>query len=714
MDMYRAGVDIGGTFTDVVVTGESGEMIRAKALTTPSDYTKGVTAALENAAGALDLSLAELMSDCAGLVNGTTVVTNAIAEQKGRRVGLLTTSGFKQQIYIHRGIRDVVPDLQKAGHPPDIVRQRHVGEIDERVNRHGDVLTPLDEDCVRREVRRLVEDEEVEALAVCYLWAFRHPEHELRTGEIINELYPDLFVTLSAQIYPRIREYERMNTAVLNCFVSEGAQVYVAKLKERVEALGLEADRISFMQSLGGHIGAEAAVAEPIQLSHSGPVGGVIAAGALAAALGEEDIITADVGGTSFDTALIKGGRPAYAHRTTINRLLTGLSIVDIHAIGAGGGSIAWIDELGLPQLGPQSAGADPGPACYGRGGELPTITDANLLLGLIDPERFWGGAITLDVEAAERALQPVADRLGRSLIETAAGLHEIAVTNMSTAMATISLGRGYDPRDFTVLGYGGGAGLFLAEVCQEVGAKQLVIPGAAATFSAYGLLFANSIHSRATTAEWGFADGAVNEINALYDRLEAEAVKAVRAEGFGDDEIAVRREADVKFLGQAFDIPMEMPTGPLSEDDRDGLAQRFLGEYTRLYGEGSSWEGFPIRLETARVVATGNTEKPPLVGTEVEAFVEPEPAGERTIHVGGQPVSAIAYDGSSLEPGATIAGPALVDDVDTTLFIPDGVTLAIDGLRSSVLSIRAEAGTPRALGAVAEAPPSPEAVTSS
>jgi N-methylhydantoinase A len=685
--MYRVGVDIGGTFTDVVVAGEAGDIVRAKALTTPGDYTEGVVDALKNAAGMLGATLEQLMPECIGFVNGTTVVTNAIAQQRGRRVGLLTTRGFKQQIYIHRGIRAIQLDLQKETRPPDIVRQRHVAEIDERVNRQGDVLVPLNEDDVRSEVTRLVEGEGVEALAVCFLWAFRHPEHERRAGEIVHELYPDLFLTLSSEIYPRIREYERMNTAVLNSFVSEGAETYIGKLTARTRELGLSDGRISFMQSLGGHINSSDAMAEPIHLSHSGPVGGVVAATHFAAVLGERDIITADLGGTSFDTALIRDGRPTYAHRTTINRLLTGLSTVDIHAIGAGGGSVLWIDERGLPQVGPHSAGASPGPACYGNGGTEATTTDANLILGLIDPDKFWGGLVKLDVTAAREVLGPLADRLKSSVEDAAAGFHEIAVTHMSTAMATVSLGRGYDPRDFTVLGYGGGSGLFLAEVCQELGISRLVMPRAAATFSAYGLLFADAIHSAATTAEWGFAGGSIDQVNALYARLEEQAVTALRTEGFADDAIVVRREADVKFVGQSFEISMEWAREPLTEDDRPSLSSRFMAEYERVYGAGAAWEGFPIELHTARVVGTGVTEKPP-VNQAADAGAEAVPSGQREIRLGRRTTTAVTYDGPSLRPGAEVAGPALVDDVDTTLLVPEGVALQIDGLGNYVFAI--------------------------
>jgi N-methylhydantoinase A len=686
--MYRVGVDIGGTFTDVVVAGESGEIVRAKALTTPDDYTEGVIGAIENAARELNTSVEELISQCVGFVNGTTVVTNAIAQQRGRRVGLLTTRGFKQQVFIHRGIREIQLDLQKETRPPDIVRQRHVAEIDERVNRAGDVLVALDEDGVRREVTRLVEEEGIEALAICLLWSFRHPAHERRTAEIVSELYPDLFVTLSSEIYPRIREYERINTAVLNSFVSAGAETYIGKLTDRFAELGLGEGRLSFMQSLGGHISADEAMTEPIRLSHSGPVGGVVAASHFASLLGEDNIITADLGGTSFDTALIRDSRPAHAHRMTINRLLTGLSSVDIHAIGAGGGSILWVDERGLPRVGPHSAGAHPGPACYGNGGERAALTDANLVLGLIDPDKFWGGTVTLDVEAARTALSPLADQLGSSVEDAAAGFHQIAVTHMGTAIAKVSLGRGYDPRDFTVLGYGGGSGLFLAEVCAEMGIRRLVMPRAAATFSAYGLLFADAVHAAATTAEWGFGTGSVDEINALYDRLEEQAVAALRREGFDESTTNVRREGDVKFVGQSFEISMDMPSEPLTDDDREALTERFMTAYERQYGAGAAWEGFPIVLHTARVVASGITEKPPIAGAVDGDGTAATATGEREIILRAGTFSAATYDGASLRPGATIAGPALIDDVDTTLLVPEGDRLEVDGMGNYVFTV--------------------------
>ncbi len=687
--MYRVGVDIGGTFTDVVVASEDGQVIRAKALTTPHDYTEGVINGVVNAADKLGMTAEALFAECTGLVNGTTVVTNAIAQHRGRRVGLLTTRGFKQSIYIHRGIREIQLDLQKETRPPDIVQQRHVAEIDERVSRAGEVLVPLNEDDVRHEVARLVDEEGIEALAICFLWSFRHPKHEQQAAQIVSELYPDLFVTVSSEIYPRIREYERMNTAVLNAFVSAGAETYIGRLIDKVRGMGLGEGRTAFMQALGGHISPAEAMANPIHLVHSGPVGGIVAATQFARALGEPNIITADLGGTSFDTALVPNNQPAYAHRTTVNRLLTGLSSIDVHAIGAGGGSICWIDDRGVPQVGPRSAGADPGPACYGYGGTEPTITDVNLILGLIDPEKFWGGALKLDVEAANAALTPVAESLGRSLGEAAAGYHAIAITQMASAIEKVSLGRGYDPRDFTVIGYGGGSGLFLAEVCRELGIGRMVMPRAAATFSAYGLLFADALRSASTTAQWIVERDPVDAINETYDALQQRAVTALRHEGFSDDEIVIRREADLKFAGQAFEISMAWPDAPISDEQRGSLGEAFITEYERVYGAGSAWDGFPVELHTARVVASGITRKPPIVADDaVASAAATASTGERTIQLGDRTFSAATYDGGALSYGSVIDGPAVIDDVDTTLLVPPGARLEIDHMHDYVFRI--------------------------
>jgi len=687
--MYRIGIDIGGTFTDAVVALPDGSMVRDKALTTPGDYTDGILEALERVCGHAGEPVGDVLAATESLVNGTTVVTNVIAQLKGRKVGLLTTRGFKQQIRIHRGVRQIQLDLQKDLPPPEIVRQSCVAEIDERVDKHGNVLVPLDAEQVKDAVRDLVEREQIEALAVCFLWSFRYPEHERRAEAAVKELYPDMFVTLSCEIYPRIREYERMNTAVLNSFVSEGAETYIQELTTRLGGAGLPEGRVSFMQSLGGQLSASEAMREPIQLTHSGPVGGVIAATHFASELGLSDIMTADVGGTSFDTALIKDRRPTYAHRTRINRLLTGLSTIDIHAVGAGGGSIAWVDERGIPQVGPRSAGADPGPACYGRGGVEPTLTDVDLVLGLIDPHNFWGGTLVLDTGAARRAIEKVADTIGLSVEEAAAGLYEIAINNMGNAMATISLGRGWDPRDFTVVAYGGAAGLFMANVCRQLNVRKLIIPRAAATFSAYGLLFSDAIRSYATTAEWLVDRGPVAELNALYDRLQKQAVGALEQQGFSRDEIAVGREADVKWVGQSFEIAMAVPPHELANEDRQLLEERFIETYERLYGAGTAWRGFPIEIHTARVVATGAARKPVLPHEERVESRDPAPArqGSREVLLAGGGPTPV-YSGPSLVPGMALEGAALVDDVDTTLYVPEDARLSIDAWRNYIFDL--------------------------
>lgn len=690
--MFRVGIDIGGTFTDAVIAQDDGNIGRGKALTTPSDYTYGIIEALRHACVPIGKSLESVLADTGSLVNGTTVVTNMVAQLRGRKVGLLTTKGFKQQHHIHRGIRQLEFDLQKDIPPPDVVSLSCVAEVDERVNRHGDVVIPLSVQQVREAVKDLVQREQIDALAICFLWSFRYPEHERSAAAAVREMYPNLFITISSDIYPRIREYERTNTAVLNCFVSEGVDSYIEELSTNLTKLGLPRGRIAFMQSVGGQLSPDEGRRYPLQLMHSGPVGGVIAAVQFAAEMGLSDIITVDVGGTSFDAALVHERRPGYVHRTSVNRLLTGLGVVDVHSIGAGGGSITWLDERGIPQVGPRSAGADPGPACYGKGGQEPTVTDVALALGLIDPRNFWGGALELDVGAARRAIEEqVARPLGRSIEDTAAGLLEIAVNNMSAAMGTVSLERGHDPRDFTVIGYGGAAGLFLAEICRRLGIQRAIVPRAAATFSAYGLLFSDAIRSRAITANWLVDQGALDEVNALFERLEEEAVTPLRQQGFAENEITVVREGDFEYLGQYFEIAMGMPSRPLTEADRTMLRDGFVETYERQYGAGTAWRGFPIVLHTARVMATGITRKPLVPRGNGAGLQEAEAArrGAREVLVSLDKLEQVpAYDGPSMVVGMRLDGPALVDDVDTTLYVPRGVRLSIDSWRNYVFDL--------------------------
>ena len=519
MQTKLIGIDVGGTFTDAVGMAADGSMIRGKASTTPSAHVDGIMDALERLAEAAGAERGELLREADLLSVGTTVITNAIAEMKGRRTGLLVTKGFRDTLRIARSPRIPTVDPFVQAPMPELVPRRLIAEIDERVDVDGDVVVSLDEQQVLERVGRLIDEEGIEALAVCYLWSFLNPVHETRTREIVSEAFPDLFLSVSSELYPVIREYERMVTTCLNAFVSEAVTSYVEELDSRLTDAGFEG-RVYLGQSLGGSLEPEEAKRRPLHLFNSGPVGGVIGARRLADAMGLTDIITADMGGTSFDVALVREGQPDVSHRTVMERFETGLSKVDITVVGAGGGSICWLDERGAPRVGPHSAGAVPGPACYGRGGAEPTVTDVAAVLGLIDPDYFLGGTMELDVDASRAAIESRLGGLGQSAEEIGAHMTRIIVGNMLAAVRTVSVQRGRDPRGLTMFAYGGASGLFAGEICRGIGISRIIVPNFAAVFSAAGLLSADPIRTEARTVQWSPEAGELGVINEALESM--------------------------------------------------------------------------------------------------------------------------------------------------------------------------------------------------
>ncbi|HYT38637.1 MAG TPA: hydantoinase/oxoprolinase family protein [Acidimicrobiia bacterium] len=683
---YHIGVDIGGTFTDAVAIDEGGRLFRAKAPTTPADYTAGILAALGSLAEEAGTPLDELLGSTRLFVNGTTIVTNAVAELSGLRVGVLTTRGFRDTLRIARSARTNDPDLQTQTPPPDIVRRDDIVEIDERVDSFGEVVVALDEGQVRAALRFLVDEQGCEALAVCFLWSFLCPAHEERVAQIAAELYPGVFCSISSGVFPVAREYERMVTTVFNSYVSAGAGDYVGRLSDELRRRGLGCD-VSMMQSIGGMLSPAEAAQRPMQLINSGPVGGALGAQALAAVIGVDDVLTTDLGGTSFDTAVIKDGRLTLAHRARLGDFDTGLSMVDIAAIGAGGGSICWVDSRGAPRVGPRSAGADPGPACYGRGGTEPTVTDVAVALGLIDPDYFLGGTMRLDPTAAEAALtNGIAGPLGVDVDTACIGLYRIVADTMANAVRSATVEKGYDPRRFTVVSFGGAGGLFITEICRMMGIGEIVIPDDAAVFSAAGLLWSDAVRSFVRTVNWIIPAAPLGPLNAVLDELGAQARAALVAQGFDEDDVEVRFEGDMKWAGQIFEIAIPLPAGKLSEDDRAVVTGRFLEAYERLYGKGTAWEGFPAVMLNARATATGRVTKPtrrvhPLEADGVEAAL----ASEREVLLPDAGVRKLVpiYRGAKLRAGMALAGPAVVEDVDTTVWVPPGAGLRVDEYRN-------------------------------
>ncbi len=688
-ERFHIGVDIGGTFTDVVVSTDEGKTFRAKQPTTHDGYGKGIVDALELVADReLQMPLQELLGRTRSMVNGTTIVTNAVAELRGSAVGLIVTKGTRDTLRIARSARTNNYDMQTQVPLPDLVDRAAIVEVDERLDYSGEVVVPLSAEAAEAAVRELVEERQVEALAVCLLWSFQNPAHERLIGEAAQRLYPDLFLSLSSSVYPVHREYERMVTTVLNSFTGSAVSDYVDGLERELAARGL-AIPFSLMQSIGGRIPATQAKERPMSLVNSGPVGGVIGAQSLGHAYGLEQVITADMGGTSFDCALIDKGEVGLAHRAELNRFLTGLSLVDINAIGAGGGSIAWVDNRGMPRVGPRSAGSTPGPACYGRGGEEPTVTDAALALGLVDPDYFLGGTMQVDRSLAEQAIKAkIAEPVEWSVTEAAAAIWTIVVQSMSAAVRAVSIEKGHDPREFTLIQYGGAGALFSAPIARSLGISRVIVPASASTFSASGLMHADARHSLVQTINWNVLRESPERAREAFAALAAEARSALEADGYEDDSIEVVLEGDLKFIGQAFEVTMPIvPEGLESKR----LYEEFVATYEAMYGEGTAWEGFDVMLLNCRVTGVGRTPKPELERVAVsEGDIEAARKQSRSVFMPdeGEEVEMAVYADERLTPGARLQGPAIVEVRDTTIYVPVGAELSVDEFSNYVLEV--------------------------
>jgi N-methylhydantoinase A len=677
---YAVGVDVGGTHTDLILAGPVG-LTRRKAFTTHGDYSEGILSALSLAAAEAGLSVDEVLRRCGAFVNGSTIVTNVLTEMRGAKTGVLITRGFRDTFRLAGGARTNDYDDHAQAPPLDLVARDCIIEIDERVTSAGEVLVAVDETQVRAAAAQL-QANGVEAIAVCYLWSFRENGNERRTGEILAEEFPGLFVTLSSEIHPVIREYERFMTAVFNCLSHRATTRYVEQLKSKLEAHGF-AGSLTFFQGIGGSVGPRVVEDEPIKLLASGPAGGVMGARYAAEQLGLRNILVGDMGGTSFDTSVIFDLEPSIAKHVAFGPLRSAVDIVDVVSVGAGGGSIAWIDARGVPQVGPESAGSEPGPACYGRGGVRPTVTDANLVLGLIDPTNYLQGRHTLDVEAARRAIATdIAEPLGWTVERAATAIHELALISMANALRVVSIERGHDPRELTFFAYGGGLGLFAVEIARRLGCPDVVIPDNSSAFSAYGVLIADYVRQYNQTVQWVLSDTSrVDEINRISNAMIENAIRDAREEGIGESELVVRRTADCRFLGQVYEINVPLPDRPLTAEDATSLDGEFPAVYERNYGEGTAWLGTPVVLVNLSIHVTHRRAKPTVPANGSHPSRTPEATAEREVFVPQErrtrtvPIHA---DGD-LHPGDTVTGPCIIDVADTTIFVPDGSSATKD-----------------------------------
>lgn len=690
---YAVGVDVGGTHTDLILSGPTG-LVRSKAFTTHGNYSEGIFNALGLAAEEFGLTTAELLPRLGAFVNGSTIVTNAITELRGAKVGVLITRGFKDTFRLAGGARRMEYDDTLQLPPPDVVDRGCIEEVSERVMSNGEIAVPLDEAGVRDAVSRLGA-KGVEAIAVCYLWSFANPNNERRTLEIIREQLPDTFVTLSSDVHPVIREFPRFMTAVFNCLSHRATTRYVDVLKKQLADAGFSG-ALTFFQGIGGSVGADAVTTKPVTLMQSGPAGGVMGARYAAERLGLQNVLVGDMGGTSFDTAVLPNLEPAVAKQASFGPFHTGISILDIVSVGAGGGSIAWLDSRNVPQVGPRSAGSEPGPACYGRGGSEPTVTDANVVLGLIDPDNYLDGRHALDSRLARDAIESrIGEPLRWTVEHAAAAIYDLAVIEMANALRVVSIERGHHPREFTFFAYGGGLGLFAVEICRRLGCPNIIIPDNSSAFSAYGVLIADYVRQYERTVGWNLGDaGAVAEVNAAASEMIAQALAEAAAEDIEASELEVARSGDFRFLGQVYEVSVPLPDRDLTAGDANRLAEEFPQIYERNYGEGTAWEGSPVMLMNLSIRAQHRRPKPVLHrhdgrGTNRRPFV-PEPVGHRDVFLPQERRAKTVpiYAEADMVPGAAVSGPCIVDVGDTTIYVPVRATCSRDDHRNFALTV--------------------------
>jgi N-methylhydantoinase A len=708
---FRAGVDIGGTFTDIVLVGSDGSV-----------HTKKVSSSVENYATAIVDGLAELFAET-GMTgaaieevrHGTTVASNAILERKGARVGLITTKGFRDVLEI-RTLR--MPRLYDIGWTkPEPLVERYLRQVvDERIDHKGRVERALDPADAERAVDALLA-EQVEAIAVCLINSFANPVHELMIKDVIARKAPGLALSISCEVLPEIKEYERTSTTVINAYVMPIVTSYLRAMRSKLDTAGIAAPLL-LMQSNGGLTTVAAAIARPIHIIESGPAGGVVGAQVRARAKRLKSVITFDMGGTTAKAAIIEQGELTRAHEYAVgagivigSRLLTGagytlkVPAIDLAEVGAGGGSHVWIDAGGALQVGPQSAGAEPGPVCYDKGGDVPTLTDANVLLGFINPKALVGGALKLNAEKARLAFAEMVAKPLRMTIERAAyGAFEIAASNMIRAIKAISVERGRDPRDFALFAFGGNGPLFAAEMASALGISRVVVPPSAGLFSSFGLLYADLEHHYSRTLRRLLRGANLAEIGAAWDALAREAKAQLGAEGFVGPRARIKRSAALHYKGQSYELVVPVPDGPIDDGMAAALETAFAEEHERTYGHRAGPDE-PVELVSIQVVGLGLRERglPERIRSDRP---EPPPPPPRPAWFGAAHgwVNTPVLRRSDLIGGRT--GPLIVEEYDATCLVPPATHAELDEAGNMVIELGRSRAVPMVTSAAVDVHP--------
>lgn len=680
--MYSIGIDTGGTFTDVMVIDPQGQVSIHKVPSTPTDPSQAIIQALRETGVPLDR--------IGRLVHGTTVNTNAMLTGRGARAALLTTRGFRDVLEIRRAHRLAdyanLYNLQQEL-PQPLVPRRWRREVNERVLWDGTVLRELPEGQIRTIAEEL-KQEGVEAIAIAFIFSYNHPEHELRTKQIVQEVLPDAFVTTSVETDAVFREYERTSTTVVNAYLGPHSGRYLTTLGERLRESGFRGE-VQIMASNGGTFTIPAAVEKPVYTVLSGLAAGAIGGSLLSEMTGLPNLITFDMGGTSTDVCLIKDGEATLTTEGEIAHHALTIPTINVHTIGAGGGSVAWIDVGGALRVGPQSVGADPGPSCYGWGGDQAAVADANLALGYLNPDNFLGGRMSLQTEKARNAIARwVMEPLSLpSVVDAAYAVYMTVNANMAAAMRVVSVDRGYDPRDFYLAAFGGAGPLHAVALAEALDMKGVVVPLYPGIHSATGLLSADIQHDfrRSYLAPTGTADLAM--VEEIYTQLEAEGRAQLEREGLALSDQHLQRLAEIRYIGQAHEVSVEMPSGSITTEVVAALKARFHQLHREMFAHAS--EGAPTMFVTLAVRAVGRTTKPEFTPIDEGGAEPPAPASCRQAYFAtqGRMESTPVWKRSQLKAGNQIVGPAIIEQMDTTTVVPPGYRVQVDRLGTLIIT---------------------------
>lgn len=691
---YRLGIDAGGTFTDFVIADrKSGAIKLFKALSTPANPTKAIENGLQLIAEHLGRSASEIVTNCDLCINGTTVGLNALITHRGGKTGLICTSGHEDSIEIRNGHKEDGYRYDPEYPAATMLVPRYLRKgVRERVIADGSVRTPIQEQDVR-DACTLFLKEGVETVAISFVWSVLNTAHEKRAAEIVREMMPDAVLTVGSELYPQIREYTRTSTAVANAYLAPVMRSYVKAVDQYFRQLGAK-QPVRYFQSNGGLAIGQVMTDRSVYAINSGPASAPQAGQYVCAPFKKKNVITLDMGGTSFDITLTKDGQTNLNKNIDFLRYRIGVPMIQVETLGAGGGSIGWIDSLGLLQVGPQSAGADPGPACYGQGGVEPTTSDANLVLGYLNPEGLLGGKLPLDIDKARTALGRIADPLSLSPEQAAYGMFTIVNNNMVNGIRRVSVERGYDPRDFVLVGAGGATAAHITALAREMGIDTIVLPKLASGLCAFGQTISDVKYNYMATAPVRLDnDAACRRIDTLFNEIERKGIKHLETDGFTRKTIGVKRSLDMRYVGQVHECTVDIATFAINAKSIEKVKEAFHKRHEELY----TYSERHNAVEVVNIESTlyGHIDKPRLPKLAKGAPVAKALKGQRKaiFDIKGKGTRTPVYDGGKLGAGAVIKGPAIIEEVTTTIVIEPGWTAKLDASGSYIITAKRKTG---------------------